>query len=728
MNFESHAATGGRRVLSEAGRHPPRPAPQKPSRLTSDRIFGGLLILLQLFLLSYLSGARVFPAVVAALTLWGLVGRVRLRIPSTPLHLVYAIFTIGFLLHYMFAPFPLPPDSQFIRSALAHSLARLLISVQVLQLFLHHPRGRLPFWLGPCSAITLCFAANLSLPGGRHTPLLGFIAAYIALFAVYSNRTRQAVPAAGSRRVLRWVVLSLILATGLSLGTGASWALQRHERDIEWFLSDYLGYGGRAARAGFTPTGRLESVTAWKTDGAERVMLRIFADDAPGYLRGKVFDTYRGSSRDTSYTPWIATLQRRPLNPIERTREHPRGRPGDSLYEITPMTAAPSRVLDIWPDEGTDSRLFLPLGTRWLAVNGVDLRMDSHGVIIPEDRATSMPYMVFATPMTGSRERALPSSPDVDRQLLTSLKGPVSAEVRDLATEIFDGCRTTQEKVAAIETYFLTNYTYALGINVPHRMDPVTYFLLKRPAAHCEYFATGTAVLLRLADVPCRYVVGYVAREWNSVGGFWVARNKDAHAWVEAFDEERGEWLIVESTPAAGVPQPREPNLASQLADSFKHHLSIWRMAFREYGITAFWVSLIERLWSIPGLVVLLGILGAMLFRYRPTVPGGMIRSRPPDHLRAMHRALERLDKAVRQRGFERASGETLSHFGQRILQSSPDPEWAAVTAGCYRLYVDLRYRGQTGEAAVNQLLEAASRIPTTTRSAHSRQFQSVQN
>ena len=35
---------------------------------------------------------------------------------------------------------------------------------------------------------------------------------------------------------------------------------------------------------------------------------------------------------------------------------------------------------------------------------------------------------------------------------------------------------------------------------------------------------------------------------------YWLARHKDAHAWVEAWDDELQQWVLVEATPASGVP------------------------------------------------------------------------------------------------------------------------------------------------------------------------------
>ncbi|MFO1053584.1 MAG: transglutaminaseTgpA domain-containing protein [Planctomycetota bacterium] len=66
--------------------------------------------------------------------------------------------------------------------------------------------------------------------------------------------------------------------------------------------------------------------------------------------------------------------------------------------------------------------------------------------------------------------------------------------------------------------------------------------------AHCEYFATALALMLRLRDVPCRVVTGYLAHEWKPDGRTLVVRDSDAHAWVEVFDARRG-WYAVDATP-----------------------------------------------------------------------------------------------------------------------------------------------------------------------------------
>ena len=91
-------------------------------------------------------------------------------------------------------------------------------------------------------------------------------------------------------------------------------------------------------------------------------------------------------------------------------------------------------------------------------------------------------------------------------------------------------------------------------MTVPRDVEPLSHFLLERIPAHCEFFASGAVALLRYQGVPCRYVTGYVVTELESeYGDYWIARNRNAHAWVEAYDDENNQWVIVEPTPGVNV-------------------------------------------------------------------------------------------------------------------------------------------------------------------------------
>ena len=78
--------------------------------------------------------------------------------------------------------------------------------------------------------------------------------------------------------------------------------------------------------------------------------------------------------------------------------------------------------------------------------------------------------------------------------------------------------------------------------------DPVSTFLLERRAGHCEYFASGMAVMLRSLGIPARIVNGYQQGTWASWSGSYIVRQRDAHSWVEAWLPGRG-WTQFDPTP-----------------------------------------------------------------------------------------------------------------------------------------------------------------------------------
>ncbi len=91
-------------------------------------------------------------------------------------------------------------------------------------------------------------------------------------------------------------------------------------------------------------------------------------------------------------------------------------------------------------------------------------------------------------------------------------------------------------------------YTYTLepGVYGPNTADDFWY---DRKEGFCEHIASAFVILMRALDVPARVVTGYQGGEQNSVDGFWVVRQSDAHAWAEVWYEGRG-WVRVDPTSA----------------------------------------------------------------------------------------------------------------------------------------------------------------------------------
>lgn len=97
----------------------------------------------------------------------------------------------------------------------------------------------------------------------------------------------------------------------------------------------------------------------------------------------------------------------------------------------------------------------------------------------------------------------------------------------------------------AIEQFLVSRagYTYSLDQNsrdIPG-LDPIEQFMSVHKKGNCQYFASAMTLMLRSQGIPARLVVGYSTDEFNSIGGFYVARQLHAHAWVEALIDTK--WI-----------------------------------------------------------------------------------------------------------------------------------------------------------------------------------------
>jgi transglutaminase-like putative cysteine protease len=122
-----------------------------------------------------------------------------------------------------------------------------------------------------------------------------------------------------------------------------------------------------------------------------------------------------------------------------------------------------------------------------------------------------------------------------------------------LATEMrreprFAGDDGTQLVAAVLARLRSDGYSYTLDPGVFGR-DSADEFWFDRKEGFCEHIASSFVILMRALGVPARIVTGYQGGEKNTVDGFWVVRQSDAHAWAEVWLANRG-WLRVDPTAA----------------------------------------------------------------------------------------------------------------------------------------------------------------------------------
>jgi transglutaminase-like putative cysteine protease len=142
------------------------------------------------------------------------------------------------------------------------------------------------------------------------------------------------------------------------------------------------------------------------------------------------------------------------------------------------------------------------------------------------------------------------STTDLAKHYDVFLKLPpeITQRTRDLATKLTAGLTNNYDKAVAIHRYLTTQLTYTLELVEP-KGEPVDFFLFERQKGHCEYFASGFAILARAANIPTRQVNGFLGGEWNEYQSYVAVRAGDAHSWDEVYFPGSG-WVTFDATPS----------------------------------------------------------------------------------------------------------------------------------------------------------------------------------
>jgi transglutaminase-like putative cysteine protease len=139
------------------------------------------------------------------------------------------------------------------------------------------------------------------------------------------------------------------------------------------------------------------------------------------------------------------------------------------------------------------------------------------------------------------------------RQKLLDVPDEIDPAVVELAQQITRGAKTRFEKASMIVDYLFRTNKYSLEF-VRGSQDPISDFVLNKRAAHCQYFASATTIMLRAVGIPARYATGYFAHE-KAEDGSTIVRGRDAHAWTEAYFDKIG-WVVLDATPPSGRADP----------------------------------------------------------------------------------------------------------------------------------------------------------------------------
>jgi transglutaminase-like putative cysteine protease len=129
--------------------------------------------------------------------------------------------------------------------------------------------------------------------------------------------------------------------------------------------------------------------------------------------------------------------------------------------------------------------------------------------------------------------------------------------MQKLVHRIFDGAKSEREKVDRLRLFFINEKFQASVMGMVNeayrsnpiaaRMHPLERFLLLSKEGHCEWFASASAILLRLAGVPTRLATGFRVSQKVDQTSLRIM-SSDAHAWVEVWLPDSG-WVPYDPTP-----------------------------------------------------------------------------------------------------------------------------------------------------------------------------------
>jgi hypothetical protein len=345
-----------------------------------------------------------------------------------------------------------------------------------------------------------------------------------------------------------------------------------------------VGTGTLVHASGFSDEMTLDVIGQIRTSREVALRLRYEGPPPAGELRykGATYDEFRTTS-------WAKS----------ESRGEPLARRRDKLFHLAP--GEPVIWSEIWLRPLGTSQLILPVETVVLDVTALRLQVDEGGAVAlerpPVESVTQYRAGMAAAPLSA----ALP--PWAAGQDALDQAG-VSAAIRELAGRVA-GEGPDAERAARLERHLLEGYEYTLDYLGASGEDPIADFLFRDRRGHCEYFASALVLMLRAEGIPARLVTGFLGAEYNPLEGYYIVRQSNAHAWVEAYLEEQG-WRTLDPTPPSGRPGGLESGLGLLAAQAWDYLLFRWDRYVLTYsfydqvrvflGLRGLWQDLWRRL------------------------------------------------------------------------------------------------------------------------------------
>ena len=480
-------------------------------------------------------------------------------------------------------------------------------------------------------------------------------------------------------RALRNKALTILFLVLMTLGSGRLFQseLRRDLSDLRQFLNT-VQFGDQGARifdtsqANFVREVGFNNIASTKRTDPAAPVFQIQVQEgllwrAPGYTRTLSFESFDG-------TLW-SNPSDFPSRMLDSSSQPGIGRAGNvgdfdnRTFQLRDPYSEPLRHYEIEVPYGRGRLVPIPVGTAFVRgrpTRKSRLEVDSHfnpaaGSLLNRKYETFTDDLSLASQFDASYFARLLQIPESEQGFLLQQSQAMVGDAKSVSA-----------KVKAIENYLCSNFKYSLdtepGRDLRGRSE-LRAFLEDRREAHCEYFATAATLLLRSQGIPTRLSTGYLVYEFNDEVDAYVARNRDAHAWAEAYDTDSNSWLVVEPTPGTA-----EFIAMFDSATTKKFGMSENRLenAATGFNLLDFFQSLASRVkgwlttqfeqryaWIYPLIALMIVVAGQAIVRVRRSQDKSFVSL-----------TVRRADRKAKRLGLKRAPFETCHQFSRRLMEN----------------------------------------------------------
>ena len=310
-------------------------------------------------------------------------------------------------------------------------------------------------------------------------------------------------------------------------------------------LFDLLASGRQSLTSGIAQNVELGKVGEIQQDNT--VVMRIYGDvPRDAYWRVAVFNRFTG-------TTWLRVQERSDVS-----HSYPGGRRYRYRVILSPTYDNYIPLLDY------------PLSI--LRLEGYSGKViQTSGGVFTGTRPISKPVRYIAVSTQGR-----PNDPPSEVDIRVPENLPDS--LWELSKRLSEGRTTTEDKIDSVVSYFKEGFRYSLKLE-DYEGHPLEHFLFRSRTGNCEFFASSTAILLRMMGIPARLVGGFKGYIKNDFGDYYIVTNSMAHVWVEAY--VNGRWVRIDTTPPYRSPAVRNISAFDLMRDAI---VSFWFENVVEYS------------------------------------------------------------------------------------------------------------------------------------------------